>query len=156
AAAILKDIKNLRFHIVGDGSELAKVKALADGLPNVIFYGKKPLEEMPEFYAKADAMLITMKNDGIISYTLPGKVQSYLAAAKPIIGAIGGETERVISDAGCGFCGDSDDAERLAQNVGEFVESKEKGVMAENARKYYDEHFAKDKFFDKLEKGLEE
>ena len=150
AARLTKDIKNLRFHIVGDGSELESVKAQAGGLDNVFFYGKQPLDKMPEFYAKADAMLITLKKDEIISFTLPGKVQSYMAAAKPIIGAIDGETKRVIEDANCGFCGTGEDAENLAANIRKFIDCSEKEVLAKNSRKYYDEHFAKDKFFEEL------
>ena len=43
AAALLKEYKQIRFHIVGDGTSLDKVKALAKELQtdNVIFYGKK-------------------------------------------------------------------------------------------------------------------
>ena len=150
AARLTKDIKNLRWHIVGDGSEFERVKAQASGLNNVFFYGKQPLDKMPEFYAKADAMLITMKKDEIISFTLPGKVQSYMAAGKPVIGAIGGETKRVIEDADCGSCGDGEDSRSLAANVRKFIECDHKDVLAENARRYYDECFDRDKFFDKL------
>lgn len=155
AVRLTKDIKNLRWHIVGDGSELDSVKAQASGIDNVFFYGKQPLEEMPRFYAKADAMLITMKNEEIISFTLPGKVQSYMAAGKPVIGAIDGETKRVIEDACCGFCGEADNAEILAANVRKFIASADKDVIGKNARKYYEKHFSKDKFFDKLKNVLE-
>ena len=150
AVRLTKDIKNLRWHIVGDGSELDSVKAQASGIDNVFFYGKQPLGKMPRFYAKADAMLITMKKDPIISFTLPGKVQSYLAAGKPVIGAIEGETACVIEDACCGFCGEAENAEILAANVRKFIASADKDVMGKNARNYYEKHFAKDKFFEEL------
>ena len=53
---------------------------------------------MPGFYEKADAMLITLAADPVLSLTLPGKVQSYMAVGKPIIGAIDGETKEIIED----------------------------------------------------------
>jgi glycosyltransferase involved in cell wall biosynthesis len=87
AAGELKDKKNIIFHIVGDGSELQNCKDLCKQLSlsqTVIFYGRKPVSEMPQFYNMADAMLITLKADKIISYTLPGKLQSYMAAGKPV------------------------------------------------------------------------
>ena len=106
AAALTTDIENLRWHIVGDGSELENMKKLADELDasSVIFHGRKPLEEMAKYYSMADAMLVTMKDSPIISYTLPGKVQTYMAAGKPIIGAINGETQALIKEAECGIC----------------------------------------------------
>ena len=65
----------------------------------------------------ADAMLVTLKADEILSLTLPGKVQSYMAVGKPIIGAINGETKSIIEDAKCGYCGKAEDAEELAENI---------------------------------------
>ena len=51
----------------------------------------------------ADAMLVTMQKDPVLSLTLPGKVQSYMAAGKTIIGAINGETQKIVGEAKCGF-----------------------------------------------------
>lgn len=59
AASLTQDIENLHWHIVGDGSELEIIKKSAEKLANVFFYGRQPLEKMPEFYSKADAMLVT-------------------------------------------------------------------------------------------------
>lgn len=156
AAKLTRDIENLTWHIVGDGVEYEKVKTLAEGMDNVVIHGRKPLEEMPNYYRMADAMLVTMKKDPIISYTLPGKVQTYLAAGKPIIGAIDGEAQRVIRDAECGYCADAEAAEGLAECTRRFVESQEKGDMAENAARYYNEKFSERHFFEMLEKSLGE
>lgn len=80
---------NIKIHIVGDGSDLIDCKLLAKDLDlkNIIFYGRKSLSEIEVFYKMADAMIVTLKKDDIISMTLPGKVQSYMAARKPIIGS---------------------------------------------------------------------
>lgn len=89
AASKVKN-KNIKIHIVGDGSSLEECKKIAKdlNLKNIIFYGRRPINEMEIFYQMADAMIVTLKKDDIISMTLPGKVQSYMAASKPIIGAI--------------------------------------------------------------------
>lgn len=154
AAQLTSDIPNLRWHIVGDGSELSNIQAAAEGMSQVVFHGRKPLEDMPEYYKKADAMLITMQTDPILSLTLPGKVQSYMAAGKPIIGAINGETAIVIADAECGLCGAAEDADELAANVRTFIQM-DSIQMGENARSYYDEHFQKQMFVDRLEQVLD-
>lgn len=151
AAELLKD-EPVKFHIVGGGTDLERLQILGKDLENVEFYGRRPLEEMPEFYAKADAMLVTLVADPVLSLTLPGKVQSYMAVGKPIIGAIDGETKVVIEAAQCGFCGKADSAEELAENIREFIkEDTDRVSMGQNARKFYEENFQERLFMDKLE-----
>lgn len=155
AAQLTENIKSLRWHIVGDGSELERIKEMAKDSENIIFHGRQPLEKMPEYYAMADAMLVTLKDDPTISLTLPGKVQTYMAAGKPIIGAINGETALVLEDAGCGICGSAGDAEALVKNVFKFEQS-DKQKMEQKATEYYDSHYRKTAFIDNLIKLLNE
>lgn len=153
AAAILQDkYDNLRWHIVGGGAELDNVKRLADELQltNIIFHGRKPVEEMPAIYAKSDAMLVTLTDEPVLSMTLPGKVQSYMAAGKPILGAINGETAKVIAEAKCGYCTKAEDAEGLAALVEEFITSGNQTELGECARVYYTQYFAKEVFIESL------
>lgn len=151
AAEILKD-EPVKFHIVGGGTDLEGLKEFSKGLKNISFYGRRPLEEMPGFYKKTDAMLVTLKADKVLSMTLPGKVQSYMAAGKPIIGAINGETEKVIADAACGYCGKAEDAKELAENIKKFIDNPNRDLMGKNARAYYEEHFEQKKFMNGLER----
>lgn len=151
AAAELSDVKGLRFNIVGDGSALAACRQLAAelGVGNVVFHGRKPLEAMPRFYREADAMLVTLSDDPLISMTLPGKVQTYMAAGKPLIGAINGETPEIIADAGCGLCGPAEDHHALAENIRAFL-CADKEQLGRNSAEYYQKHFRKDAFVDTL------
>ena len=66
AAEMMKD-DPVQFHIVGGGTDLERLEHIREDkkLDNVKFYGRRPLEEMPEYYAKADAMLITMAADPV-------------------------------------------------------------------------------------------
>lgn len=157
AANILKENEKLRFHIVGDGSQLDNLKALAESLnlSNVIFHGRKPMEEMPKYYAMADAMIVTLTKDPVISLTLPAKVQTYMAAGKPVLAASNGEIESVIKASQCGFCAPAEDAEGFAKAVTEFLNYPEKDKLAYNAKKYYSENFTRDLFMDRLEKELQ-
>ena len=153
AAELLKDEKAV-FHIVGDGIELEKLKKSAAGLPNVIFYGRKPLEEMPRYYEMADAMLVTLTDDPIISMTLPGKVQTYMAAGKPIIGAIDGETALVLNRVQGGYCGNAGDSNALAENIQELIKSEMIREIGNKNREYYLNVFSKKKFIKELERHL--
>ena len=154
-AARMMEGQPVKFHIVGGGTDLERLQKMSEDLDNVIFYGRRPLEEMPEFYAKADAMLVTLAADPVLSLTLPGKVQSYMAVGKPIIGAIDGETKVIIEDAQCGFCGKADDAEELVVNIKKFIsEDTDRVAMGMNARRFYEENFQERLFMDKLESKL--
>ncbi|MCR5665033.1 MAG: glycosyltransferase family 4 protein [Oscillospiraceae bacterium] len=144
------------FQIAGGGTELTRLQQIAadHGLTNVCFFGRRPLEEMRAFYQNADAMLVTLRADPVLSLTLPGKVQSYMAAGRPIIGAINGETADVVREAKCGFCGPAEDAEALAENIRLFVNSADKASLGKNARAYYTTHFQRVQFMEKLEKEM--
>lgn len=156
AANEMKEKNNIMFHIVGDGSKLEECILLSKKLKlnNIIFYGRKPINEMPQYYSFADAMLITLKNDKAISYTLPGKVQSYMAAHKPIIGSINGETRRVIKEANCGYCCAADDYKELSKIILEFCDSNQQRLMGENGYDYYIKNYSKKSFISALEESL--
>lgn len=156
AANEVHTYRNIAFHIVGDGSKLEECKQLADrfGLANVTFHGRRPVEEMQYFYGMADAMLITLRKNEALSYTLPGKIQSYMAAARPIIGAIDGETSYVIKDADCGLCCNAEDYKKLATLLLQFCHSNKIEQMALNAHNYYINKYGKERFIDRLENAL--
>ena len=158
AARLLQNESQIRIHIVGGGISLENCKKQAEGLNNITFHGRRDLGEMPSFYAMADVLLITMGKDPVLSATLPGKVQSYMAAGKPVAGAIDGETARLINEeALCGACCGAEDAPALAEILRQMAadpdKRKEYGC---NARRYYREHFQKTKFLVELERVLEE
>jgi len=156
AAAILKN-EPVRWHILGNGASYEACVALAKELlldDQVIFYGRRPVEEMPKFFAMADALLVSMRNEEYVTYTLPGKVQSYMAAGKPILGSIGGEAEDIITEAECGLCAPSDDPEAFARAVLAFMADDRRARMGKNGKRYYQAHFSKQGLMDRLERTL--
>ena len=150
------DGKPLKWHIVGDGSELGNLKKMAKELEldNVVFHGRHPAEEMPKFYAMADAMLVLLTSDKNISRTLPGKVQTYMAAGKPIIAAANGETPKIIEQAKCGYCSPAEDSKLYAKSVESFINDSNKYQLGLNARLFYEQNFTKQRFIDALENEL--
>ncbi len=154
AAKLLKEHDHIKIHIVGDGSARLKIENMAKGhgLDNVIFYGRYPLEDMPRFYDVANAFLVILKDNKSISYTMPGKVQTYMAAGKPIIGSINGETKYTIEDANCGLCSEAEDVDGLAANILSLSHDPELQLkLGNNSREYYEENYSKDKYMKKLQ-----
>ena len=155
AAKLTEDNEKIRWHIVGDGSELDRMKNEAKGLKNISFYGRVPVEKMPEFYSKADAMIVTLVKSRVHSYTLPGKVQTYMAAGKPILGSADGETALIISESKCGICCEAERPDELAKIVRSIYNSELLEEYSRNAIAYYRKHYSKEKVLTDLENTLE-
>ena len=157
AAKLLKNEKNIHIHIVGSGVSLENCKMMADGLNNITFHGRHDVSEMPAFYAMADVLLVSLIKDPGLSANLPGKVQSYLAAGKPIAGPIDGETPRIVAEAGCGMCTPAEDPQALAEAMREMAAQPEKlKEYGNNARLYYQTNFSKETFMTTLTEILRE
>lgn len=157
AANLLKNNPNIKFHIVGDGLNKGKCENLAKNynLKNIKFYGYYPVNKMREFYNLADAFLITMVDHEVVNNTLPAKLQSYMLAGKPIIGAINGEVKRILKEADCGLCCDAYDFKKLADLILKASGDKEKlKIWGNNAYKYYLNNFEKNKIINNLIKEL--
>ena len=156
AASLLKDDLRFKFHIVGSGSELENIKKLATELKtdNVVFYGQRPLEDMPGLYKIADAMLVTLEDKPYANMTIPGKVQSYMAVGKPVIGAINGSCFNFIKNNEVGFACSSGDSEALA-NLIKGLDLKELKMIGERSKDVYFKKYSKSIFMNKLISILE-
>lgn len=158
AVEMLSETDVFEVHFVGDGSYLETARRLAidKGLTGqVVFHGRHPAERMGEFLAMADACLLTLKSDNLTGLTVPGKLQSYLAAGRPVIGAIDGPAREVIEEARCGLCVSSGDAAGLARAMQEFMASRDKWTeWGSSARRYYEMHYTFERFISTLEKMM--
>lgn len=120
AAEKLREHTHIRWLIVGDGrvapwvQEEIRQRKL-DG--QVELLGRHPLERMPAFFAHADAMLVTLADQPIFGMTIPGKLQSYLAAGKPVVAALNGEGADLITRTGSGQATPAGNPQALADAV---------------------------------------
>ena len=120
AAEILKDEDGIRFTIVGDGrmSQWVAEEVNKRGLSErVILEGRHPIEKMPYFFSQADALLVCLKDESIFSYTIPGKLQAYLMAGKPIVAMLNGEGAELVRSNHCGISCAAGDAKGLATAI---------------------------------------
>ncbi len=155
AIAKLQDRSDVTFHIIGGGSDYEKTKRLAEstGAGKIIkFYGPKPFNEAKEYYKLADACILTLDGSNHIGDTLPGKVQTYMAAGKPIFGAMNGAGFEVINESACGKCVYAGDSEGLSDIMIEYIKNKDKyTMMGTNAKQYFEKHFTEEQHFKSLE-----
>ena len=119
-------------------------------------FGRQTKESMPSYFAKADAMLVTLVPDPITSKTIPGKIQSYLACGRPVIGALDGEGARVIQESGSGIVVAAGDATGLAAAVelmASYTNTKRK-KLGDNGRLYYNQNFDSKRLITMLEEEM--
>lgn len=156
AAAELKDRDDFLIHMVGDGSKRTELEKLSRELgisKKVIFYGNQKREKMPEFYRKADALLITLRGNNAVGNTMPGKLQMYMTTGKPVFGAINGAANEVIQESGCGACVKAGDYKGLAKLMTDYMDHAEKySGCGEKGKTYFKDHFTLKNYVDSLEK----
>ena len=145
AAFLLRDLADAKIVLVGSGSRLDWVvqQVHERGLNNVIVAGRFPPSAMPDIYRRSAGLLVTLTAHEIFSFTIPSKVQAYLAAGRPIIASVNGEGARVVADAGAGLTCAAEDASGLAQCVRALREMPEAERMrlGTNGARYFQEHF---------------
>jgi glycosyltransferase involved in cell wall biosynthesis len=120
---------------------------------NFIFLGRKPVEMMPNYYSRADAMLMSLTNTDLFSITIPSKLQSYLASKKPIIASINGEGAEIVKAWNAGMTCSATNPELLAETILQMskLSPDELSEMGQNAFKCYQSEFERGKLIDFLE-----
>lgn len=142
----LSDLKDLYFVFVGSGSKKDYMEQWfkENKVENALCVGRYPVEMMPTFFAKADAMFVSLlkTNYKHLDVTVPARVQSYLSAGKPIYAMIGSGATEVINECNCGYAVAPGDYKTLAgiirRTYNDEVILKELG---NNARKKYEADF---------------
>ncbi len=164
AAERLREYRDIHWIILGDGRMFEWVQEQVDQrslTDTVHLLGRHPVEKMPQYFALADVMLVTLRQDPIFALTIPAKVQSYLACAKPLIAALDGEGAKVVQEAQAGFTPPAEDAQALADAVLTMyrMPEAERRQMGVRGRKYFEVHFERNMLLDRLDgwlRGLEE
>lgn len=160
AVSRIKDRSKFKIHIVGSGSHYKKCLELAEKLEikdTVIFYGRHPKSEMPRFYSLADVCYVSLRDEGVVGNTIPGKVQEYMSAEKPILACINGDTAEVIKKAECGICVPAGDEDELVYAITEMTGSAMNlKLMGKNAGKFFRENYTLSVHVNELERALGE
>jgi len=154
AAERLQQHSDIQFVVVGDGSRRNGMLELARqrGLTNLHLPGRFPVESMPGFMQRAAVLLVTLADREVFAYTVPSKVQAYLAAGRPIVACINGEGARVVTGAGAGLAVAAEDGAALADAVMTLyrMDSAQRAVLGENGARYFAQHFEHEMLVDRL------
>jgi colanic acid biosynthesis glycosyl transferase WcaI len=160
AAALLRDLPEVQLVLIGDGMDAERLRALAGerGLKNVRFLGQQPYDDMPHFFALADALFLQLRRDPLFEITIPSKTLAYLAAGRPIICAAEGDVADVVREAGAGIVCPPEDAGAIAGAIRRLyaMPHESRRELGRAGRRTYHERFTPGSLIGEYERLLQE
>ncbi len=161
AAAELVRGDGVRWVFVGNGNQRdwLESETRARGLGDVVrLLGWRPAAAMPRYLALADALLVSLRSDPTLASTVPAKLQSSLAAGRPVLAALEGEGARIVREAGAGVLVPPEDPRALARGALELqrAQPEERARMGARGRAYAERHFDRGTLVAQLEGWVQE
>lgn len=112
-------VTDVELHFLGGGVMYEKLVADCAEDKDIVFHGRKPRAEMPEWFSKADVMIISLTRE--YALTLPGKFQSYTKAGKAIFGVLEGSAADLILEHDLGVVVAPDDVAAIARGFAAMI-----------------------------------
>jgi colanic acid biosynthesis glycosyl transferase WcaI len=143
AAAALREEHDVVFVVNGGGAARPDLERRARGLDNVRFVDMQPKERLPEVLAAGDIHVVPLKR-GLAWSSVPSKLYSILAAARPIVASVdlGTEVARTVDAAAAGLAVGPDDAEAFTKALRRLLDDPaEAAAMGASGRRFV-EHWA--------------
>lgn len=161
AARQLQHVEDLHWVVLGDGNMKASLEEeiARHGLGKQFhLLGRRPPEDMPAYFAHADALLVTLRSDPVFSLTIPSKIQSYLACAKPVVAALDGEGAAIMRECDAGAVCSAEDASGLAGAVLAVhrMTPQERTACGMRGRTYYENNFERTLLLNRLDQWIKQ
>ena len=132
---------------VGEGADKPRLQHRVSelALANVTLAKAIPSDLMPSLLATADILLVTLRDVPLFATFIPSKMFEYLAAGRPVIGAVAGEAAQILREAGAVVVPPGDSV-ALATAIKELAaDPARRAVIAAQGRVYVE------RFFDRAE-----
>ncbi|USZ67393.1 glycosyltransferase family 4 protein [Halorussus salilacus] len=145
------------FLFVGFGAqaETLQRRASEQGLDNVVFAGRRPKEEVPEFLSVSDVSLVHLKDRDLFRTVIPSKMFESMAAGVPIVLGVKGEAKRILTEANAGVTMEPEDPQDLTSAVRHlYDESGRRTEFGSNGADFVRENFDWDAIATEYEQDL--
>lgn len=119
AADRLRARADIQFVLIGDGVERERLTREAErrGLGNILFLGFMPPAEIPGIYALAGVLLVHLSGHEVFRLSIPGKLYTYMASARPILAAVDGITADMVMQTGAGLACPPENPKAMADAI---------------------------------------
>ncbi len=160
ALRFLKDLP-VKGIIIGDGTGLERLKGLSKehGIEGMIlFLGRVPYSELPQYINLMDICLSTQSNDIVGNVRTTGKLPLYMACNKYIFSTKVGTAKYVLpQEMLIDYTGVRDDEypERLAKAIKEVINNRDKLKLNNSIRKIAEENFDYKKLSSRMKEVIE-
>ena len=139
--------EDVKLHLMGMGSELNQIKEKIEKenlQDKVVYEGAYPIEKAEAYYVNADALIVSLKNEGYVGKTIPNKAIQYMKYGRPLLVIAKGDAYDMLSEAkGSIFA--NEDPQDIAEAIDELCSLKEKDQFGLNNKKYFEENFVTEK-----------
>lgn len=154
----LTQYQKIQFVFVGDGIERPKLEAEVSekGLNNVIFLGRKTVDQMPQLYALSDVLLAHYKKDPLFEICVPGKIAAYLACQKPILMASEGDSANLIKATNSGVTCPAEDPAAMTKAILKLyhMSPEQRSKMGQSGRQAFLGQYSQDVLIQRHEELL--
>lgn len=159
SAIQLKSYEDIKFVLIGDGSEKQKLKKviIEKKITNIEILDSKPKNELSKLVSACDISLVIVGNYPILEHNSANKFFDSLAAGKPVLLNYSGWQRDVLEKASAGFgCKQYDIYDFSSKVLNLYENQKRLNEMGQNARKLAENEFSRDIISDKILKLLEQ
>jgi glycosyltransferase involved in cell wall biosynthesis len=159
AAKLLEKEPAIRFWLVGDGKEKAKLIAQANAmqLTNLDFFPSVSKLEMNQVMAASDADIAILLPIPLYKTTYPNKVFDYMAAGKPVVLAIDGVIRQVVENANAGIFAEPGNPAQMVDAIDYLHKHSDIALqMGLNGKKYVTVNFNRKDLTEKFRTVIEE
>ncbi len=157
AAETLRERKDIVFFLLGNGARREHLENYVkeNSLDNVIVGGEREIHDIPKIIARADVCFASVRPEPYPKKLISVKIFEYLACEKPVIGAVNGESEKLIRESGGGIVVEPGDDKATADAILKFYQNPElRKEMGRKGREYVEANFSRSawasKFVDML------
>lgn len=138
AADALQDRPDVVIVVNGGGSGLDELRRRAEGRDNVVFAPLQPRERLPEVLAAADVHVVALRR-GLAKASVPSKLYSILAAARPVLASVdpGTEVATVVEAADAGVAVPAEDPDAFVAGLLQLVDDRAAAAAAGDRGRAY-------------------
>jgi glycosyltransferase involved in cell wall biosynthesis len=125
---------SLRLVVVGELCDYGKLGTYINGvknrfltlMPNILFTGKVPYEEIKYYLSAADVLALPMEDSINDHARFPIRLGDYLASGRPIVSNAVGELRRILVQNKAGLVVDVNDLDGFAAGILALLDDKER------------------------------
>ncbi|TFE34293.1 glycosyltransferase WbuB [Frankia sp. B2] len=136
----------IRFAFVGEGAEKRRLVGHVEslGLANTVLRDGVAREEVPAVVATADICVVPLRDVPMFDTFIPSKMFEFLAAGRPVIGAVRGEAARILLAAGQMVVPPEDSAALAEAILVLAADPDRRARMARGGRAHVEAHYDRD------------